>query len=551
MKASFVSAILLGSALANLGCDGSQGGQPTAAPDGDVGSAIRELASSAPAAAPGPARLVAPLSGSVTGSRRPVLRWSGPNAAVIEICADHACQQPSAAFVAVGHQAQPPRPLSTGVVFWRVITLGPRLAIQLSATWELFVPPGGSNAVATRGLRYDANADGFADAAARAQNGNAATDVLHVFTGGTDGINQARDVMLTLVAPPFGVGFSAAGDTNGDGYGDFAVADGRGVVVYAGAPGSPVAAPLMVIPVPAGANAFSFGFQVSGLGDVNGDGYGDLLVADDSSTAWVFLGGPAGPSTTPAWIATAAAGRNFRFMTAGDLNGDGFGDVVLMDFGPGGTPQGFRFFRGGAGGLEPPTGGTFVQRPALPFGTAGDADGNGTMDLVTAEATTLNVFPGGAAFPAAPTETITVPAQPGPLQMGDFDGDGRSDLVATTSTPSPASFFFTDDRVDIYLGSAAGLAPAPSQTLVETDFLPDDQLNFGSRLGNADFNRDGREDLLLGAPPPFPTPFFDTSASVVFVFPGAAGGVSTTPTRLDGTPGFGSAVSAGVPQSGP
>ena len=82
-------------------------------------------------------------------------------------------------------------------------------------------------------------------------------------------------------------------------------------------------------------------------------------------------------------------------------------------------------------------------------------------------------------------------------------------------------------------------------------FLPDDQLNFGSRLGNADFNRDGREDLLVGAPPPFPTPVFDTSASVVFVFPGTASGVSTTPARLDGTPGFGAAVSAGVPSPAP
>jgi hypothetical protein len=549
MRVSFVSAILVGSALVGIGCDGAERGEPTAAPDSEVTSAVRDVASQAPAAR-GPARLVAPLSGSEAGSRRPVLRWTGPNAVVVEICADHACQQPSAAFVASGHQARPPQSLSSGVVFWRLITLGPRLSIQVSPTWELFVPPGGSNNVATRGVRYDANADGFADAAVRAQNGDAATDVLHVFAGGTDGINPARDVTFTLVAPPFGVGFSAAADTNGDGYGDFAVADGRGVVVYAGSAAGPLAAPLVVIPVPAGANALSFGVQVSGLGDVDGDGYGDLLAADGSSTAWVFRGGVTGPSPTPAWVATAAAGRNFRFMTAGDLNGDGYGDIVLMDFGPDGTPQGFRFFRGGAGGLEPPTGGTFVQRPSLPFGTAGDADGDGTMDLVTAEDTTLNLFPGGTGFPSAPIETITVPAHPGPLQMGDFDGNGAFDLAATTSTPS-SSFFFTDDRVDIYLGGPTGLAPSPSQTLIETDFLPDDQLNFGLRLGNADFDGDGREDLLVGSPPPFPTPFFDTSASVVFVFPGAAAGVGTTPTRLDGTPGFGNAVSAGVPQSSP
>jgi hypothetical protein len=94
-------------------------------------------------------------------------------------------------------------------------------------------------------------------------------------------------------------------------------------------------------------------------------------------------------------------------------------------------------------------------------------------------------------------------------------------------------------------------APLIVLELVETSFLPDNQLNFGTRLGNGDFDRDGREDLLVGAPPPFPTPFFDMSASVVFVFPGAPGGVSTSPTRLDGTPGFGDGVSASVPQSGP
>jgi hypothetical protein len=550
-RATLVSTALLGAAVGSLACTGTDNPDPIGAPEGDLATAVRELGAMGPAAGRGRARQLAPLSGSVTGSRRPLLRWSGPNAAVIQICADHACGQPLSVFVATGRRAQPPRALPPGVVFWRVIALGAPFAIQVTPTWELFVPPAGANAVATRGLRYDANADGFADAAVRAQNGNAATDVLHVFTGGPGGVSPTRDLTRTLDTTTFGVGFAAAGDTNGDGFGDFAVADGRGVVVYAGSATGPGAAPLAVIPVPSGTSPFSFGFALSGLGDVDGDGYGELLVSDGSSRAWVFPGGATGPSPTPVWVATAPAGRSLRLMTAGDFNGDGFGDVVLVDSGPDGTPQGFRFFPGSAGGLEAPTAGTFLERPSFPTGTAGDVNGDGTMDLVTAEGTTLNLFPGGAAFPiASPSQVVTVPARPGPVQMGDFDGDGAFDLAATTSTPT-SSMFFTDDRVDIYLGGPSGLGASPAETLAETSFLPDNQLIFGLRLGNGDVDRDGREDLIVGSPPPFPTPFFDTSASAVFVFPGAAGGVSPIPARLDGTPGFGNAVSAGVPQSGP
>jgi hypothetical protein len=481
-----------------------------------------------------------------------VLRWSGPSAAIVEICADHGCRRPLSLFVGFDHDARPSRALPTGSLFWRLITLGPKHAVEFTPTWELFVPADGRNEVTTRGLRYDANADGFADAAVRAQNGNAATDVLHVFTGGPRGIDAGRDSTRTLDTTVFGVGFSAAGDTNGDGFGDFVLADGRGVVVYAGTATGPGVEPLVVIPVPAGVQPFFFGFEVSGLGDVDGDGYGDILVTDGDGTAWVYLGGPSGPSTAPAWIAdSSTSGRILVFMVPGDFNGDGFADVVFTDRGTDGTTEGFRFFRGSAGGLEPASAGAFVSRSTLTFGTAGDVDGDGTIDLVTSEETTLNVFPGGAAFPpSAPTSVVTVSQRPGPLQMGDFNGDGAFDLAATTSTPT-SSIFFTDDRVDIYLGSSTGLASTPSQTLEETRFLPDNQLNFGLRLGNGDFDRDGREDLLVGSPPPFPTPFCDTSASVVFAFPGAHHGVRPRPTRLDGTPGFGNAVSAGVPQSAP
>jgi len=88
---------------------------------------------------------------------------------------------------------------------------------------------------------------------------------------------------------------------------------------------------------------------------------------------------------------------------------------------------------------------------------------------------------------------------------------------------------------------------------VETAYFPDNHPNFGERASGADFDGDHRDDLLLGAPPPFPTPFFDTSPGVLFVFPGlAGGGVDGTPQpRIEGLPGFANQVSAAAPQPAP
>jgi hypothetical protein len=502
-----------------------------------------------------PARPIAPLSGSIAGSARPTLRWAGADSAVIELCADRACRHELVTFRASGHTARPPRALPPGVVYWRVSTAGRHHGGGASVVWELFVPDGEADSPnANRGLRYDADADGYADAAVRAQNGDAATAVLHIFSGGRRGLRAGRDTTLPLDTTSFGVGTSAAGDINGDGYGDVAVADGRGVVVYAGSAGGPLPTPLGVITAPPGVNGSSFGFELSGLGDVNGDGYGDLAIADGNRLVWVYMGGPTGPATVAGWVLDRSdvLNRYARLMSAGDCNGDGYGDLLITDYGSDGTPQGFRYFRGGSGGLEPPTGGTLVERPGFPRGVAGDVDGDGVMDLVTVEGTTLVLFRGGPAFPAAsPDQVIAVPSPPA-IQLGDFDGDGDFDLAAASSVPT-SILFFTDDRIDLYAAGPGGLATTPARTILESDVLPDNQLNFGASLGNADFNGDGREDLLVGAPPPYPTPYFDTSASAVFVFRGSGTGlVNPNPApRLDGTPGFGDFVSAGAPQTGP
>ena len=96
----------------------------------------------------------------------------------------------------------------------------------------------------------------------------------------------------------------------------------------------------------------NFGFSVSAAGDVNGDGYGDVIVgayAYDNGElgegrAFVYLGSAFGLSAAPSWTAEsdqAAANLGFSVSAAGDVNGDGYGDVIVGApyYDPKATPQ--------------------------------------------------------------------------------------------------------------------------------------------------------------------------------------------------------------------
>src|SRR5206468_1844262 len=87
------------------------------------------------------------------------------------------------------------------------------------------------------------------------------------------------------------------------------------------------------------ANA-QFGSAVATAGDVNGDGYADVIVGaslfDNGETyegrAFVYLGSASGLVTSPVWTAESdQAGALFgsSVATAGDVNGDGFSDVIV------------------------------------------------------------------------------------------------------------------------------------------------------------------------------------------------------------------------------
>ena len=79
-----------------------------------------------------------------------------------------------------------------------------------------------------------------------------------------------------------------------------------------------------------------FGEEVASAGDVNGDGYDDIIVGaedfNNEGRAFVYYGSPTGPSTTPSWtVEPAHLGAEFgqSVASAGDVNNDGYDDMIV------------------------------------------------------------------------------------------------------------------------------------------------------------------------------------------------------------------------------
>lgn len=250
-------------------------------------------------------------------------------------------------------------------------------------------------------------------------------------------------------------------------------------------------------------------------GDVNGDGYEDIIIgaAEESAgpgEAHVFLGGPGGPSTTPDWSAQGeAVGDNFGFTvsTAGDVNGDGISDVIV------GAPNAQEgkgrvyVFLGGVNGLSPAWswyaeglgGGGYASWSIM---TAGDVDDDGRDEVIVGD---VSAGASGHAYvykAEAGRQTLTLvwdtEGPPGISFLGasvstagDVNGDGVGDVIVG----APGSY--VNNAAIIYLGSRAG-------GLSRTPFwVGNKYAGGGSSFGIAvaavgDVDGDGLDDVLVG-----------------------------------------------------
>ena len=418
---------------------------------------------------------------------------------------------------------------------------------------------------------FDDNSDGTTDRSERYTLNEGGNRIRTDFDDDGDGVvdrieralsslNGTNGFILNGIDAGDGSGFSvsSAGDVNGDGYDDLIIgansADsqaGETYIVYGGAnaPGTDGVLDLSDLD---GSNGFTLsgidandqsGFSVSSAGDVNGDGYDDLIIGawyadpngdSNAGETYIVYGGASAPGTDGVLDLGALDGSSGFILTgidafdqsgrsvssAGDVNGDGYDDLII-----------------GARGADQ-TGNSNAGETYLVYGGASAPGTDGVLDLSMLNGTNGFTLTGIDTFDQSGWSVSSA---------GDINGDGYDDLIIGAAGANPNGNINAGETYVIYGGASApgtnGVLDLGALNGTNGFILTgiDERDRSGYSVSSAgDINGDGYDDLIIGAI--YADPNGNFAAGETYIVYGGASAPGTEGvldlSGLDGTNGF-------------
>jgi hypothetical protein len=267
-----------------------------------------------------------------------------------------------------------------------------------------------------------------------------------------------------------------AGDVNGDGIDDLALVGNTGAFILSGHTGAfPTSIDAANLAAADGLRLIGNITGVSAVGDINGDGYDDLIVAAQdpnvgtNADLYVVFGHQNGVNTSIN-LSMLDGSTGFRLdipdaeiikqpdMSAGDINGDGYADIIISGW---------------------------SDRDFVLFGHGGSYS------------STVTATPDGFGL----TEFIVGYDSGRVSSAGDVNGDGLDDLVFTSWTKGLTGGGTQDGAAFVVFGTTAGFGPQFHLDSLDgkNGFRLDGPTDSATGVGvsSGDFNGDGYSDLLL------------------------------------------------------